>query len=42
MENMIWIAKAIHECDLGKLTEGDPYLFFDALENYTYADRERR
>ncbi|AKB13082.1 Site-specific recombinase XerD [Methanosarcina thermophila] len=39
MENMIWVAKALHECDLGKLTEDDLYLFFDALENYTYTDR---
>ncbi|HOW14328.1 site-specific integrase [Methanosarcina sp.] len=39
MENMIWIAKALHECDLGRLTEDDLYLFFDALDNYTYTDR---
>jgi integrase len=39
MENMIWIAKALNECDLGKLTEDGLYLFFDTLENYTYTDR---
>ena len=39
MENMIWIAKALNKCDLGNLTEDDLYLFFDALENYTYTDR---
>ncbi len=39
MENMVWVAKALNNCELCNLTEDDLYTFFDSLENFTYISR---
>ena len=39
MENMVWNAQALKDCDLGKLTEDDLYTFLDALDDYIYTNR---